>query len=145
MQDVWFTGQPDQQRRIAFKLSSGRRVWVVTFRYSGTYDSLLEGRPDAELNKRILEERLRASRLRGGDKQFVLTPETRTDDHGGVHLPPICCSAELMSSPIDREMHGSALTVVWFATPFFNEPLASFVERSLKDVPWEQNAKDFEF
>jgi hypothetical protein len=145
MQDVWFTGQPDQQRRIAFKLSSGRLVWVVAFRYSGTYDSLLEGGPNAELNKRIIDERLKASRLRAWDKLFLLTPETRADDRGGVHLPPICCSTELMSSPINREMHGSALTVVWFAPPFFSEPLASFVERSLKDVPWEQNAKDFEF
>jgi hypothetical protein len=145
MQDVWFTGQPDQQRRIAFKLSSARLVWVVTFRYSGTYDSLLEGRPNAEVNKRIIDEHFRASRFRDWDKLFLLTPETRTDDRGGVHLPPICCCAELMSSPMKQQMHGSSLTVVWFAPPFFAEPLASFVERSLKEVPWEQNARDFEF
>jgi hypothetical protein len=145
MQGVWFTGQPDQQRRITFKLSSGRLVWVVAFRYSGTYDSLLEGRPNPELNKRIIDERLKASRLRAWDKLLLLTPETRTDDRGGVHLPPICCSAELMSSPMNQEMHGSSLTVVWFAPPFFAEPLTSFVEKSLKEVPWEQNARDFEF
>ena len=36
-------------------------------------------------------------------------------------------------------------TVVWFASPFFAEPLADFVEKSLKDLPWEQQARDFEF
>jgi hypothetical protein len=46
---------------------------------------------------------------------------------------------------MNQEMHGSALTVVWFAPPFFVEPLASFVEKSLKDISWEQNAGDFEF
>jgi len=145
MQDVWLTGQPDQQRRITFRLSSGRLVWVVAFRLSGTYDSLLEGRPNADINKRIVDERLKASRLRAWDQLFLLPPPTRTDDHGGVHLPPICCSAELMSAPMNQEMHGSSLTVVWFASPFFAEPLADFVEKSLKDLPWEQQARDFEF
>jgi hypothetical protein len=145
MQDVWFTGQPDQKRRITFKLQGGRLVWVVAFRYSGTYDSLLEGRPSADLNKRIVEERMKASQLRAWDKMYLLPPETRTDDRGGVHMPPICCSAELMSSPMNQQMHGSSLTVVWFTPPFFSEPLSAFIEKSLAALPWEQNAKDFEF
>jgi hypothetical protein len=37
------------------------------------------------------------------------------------------------------------LTVVWFVPPFFGEPLAAFVEKSIRGVPWEENAKDFEF
>jgi hypothetical protein len=145
MQDVWFTGQPNQQRRITFKLASGRLVWIVSFRYSGTYDSLLEGRPNAEFNKRIIEQWLKTFRFRAGDNMLLISPETRTDDRGAVYLPPICCSAELMSSPTNQKMHGSSLTVVWFAPPFFCEPLGVFIERSLKEISWEPNARDFEF
>lgn len=145
MQDIWLTGQPDSKRRISFTLPSGRLIWVVTFGYSGTYDGLLEGRPNAKMNKEIVDEQLKAAQLRTWDKMFLFTPETRVDDDGAVHLPPLCCNAELMSSPLSQEMHGSSLIVVWFTPPFFNEPLASFIARSMQELPWELHAKDFEF
>jgi hypothetical protein len=112
MQDVWLTGQPDAQRRITFKLDSGRLVWVVTFRYRGTYDGLLEGRPTDEINRQIVEAELKTARRAGSGAVQLLAPPTRTDDRGGVYLPPVCCRAELESSPMNREMHGSSLIVV---------------------------------
>ena len=42
-------------------------------------------------------------------------------------------------------MHGSSLTVAWFAEPFFDEPLRSFIAGSVREVPREQKAQDFEF
>ena len=41
-------------------------------------------------------------------------------------------------------MDGSYLAVVWFSAPFFDEPLASFVGRSLRHIQWEAVARDYE-
>ena len=145
MEDVFLTGGPNEQQRITFKLDSGRLVWVVTFRYAGTYDSLLEGRPDAKFNAEIMESELKTARRLSGDAVLMLPPPTRTDQYGGVHLPPCCCRAELMSSAMKPDMHASSLTVVWFREPFFSLPLGQFVADSLRSVQWERNAQDFEF
>ena len=137
--------QSEPNRRIAFKLSSGRTVWAVRFHYHGTYDSLLEGRPNAGMNQRIIESDLKKARLRPNDPVLLLRPTQQSDVSGGVYLPAISCCAELMSLPMNAAMHGSWLTVVWYASPFFDRPLASFVEESLKQIAWEENARDFEF
>ncbi len=141
-QDVWLTGDATGQGRITIPLASGRRVWVLRFGYSGTYDGLLEGAPSAELNANIIASRGKAAKLRAWDVVLTLPPPTRTDERGRPHLPPVCCVAELESLPMNETMHISALTVVWFAVPFFSEPLADFLNTSLSSLPWEQHAKD---
>lgn len=130
--------------RITFALSSGRAVSASSFHVSETYGSLLEGRPTQAINDRIIDQKLKAAQVRQLDKPFLIAPETVVDNRGGLRLPVLCCSAELMSSSIEGRMDGSYLAVVWFAAPFFGEPLASFIERSLRDIPWDTVARDYE-
>lgn len=130
--------------RIAFNLSSGRAVSATSFRFSETYGSLLEGRPTQAINDRIIEQKLKAAQVRELDKPYLIAPEVVSDSRSGLRLPALCCSAELMSSSIGGRMDGSYLVVVWFVAPFFGEPLASFVERSLRDIPWDTVARDYE-
>ena len=130
--------------RITFNLPSGRAVSAISFRVSETYGSLLEGRPTQAINDRIIEQKLKAAQVRELDKPYLIPPEVVADSRSGLRLPALCCSAELMSSSIGGGMDGSYLAVVWFAASFFNEPLASFVERSLRDIPWETAARDYE-
>ena len=130
--------------RITFVLSSGRAVSASSFHVSETYGSLLEGRPNEAINRRIIEQKLKAAQVRELDNPFLISPEITTDNRGGLRLPVLCCSAELTSSSIGGRMDGSYLAVVWFVAPFFGEPLASFVERSLRDIPWDTVARDYE-
>lgn len=130
--------------RIAFKLLGGRAVSAISFRVSETYSSLLEGRPTQVINDRIIEQKLKAAQVRELDKPHLIAPETVMDARHGLRLPALCCSAELMSSSIRGGMDGSYLAVVWFANPFFDEPLAAFVERSLRDISWDAVARDYE-
>ena len=133
------------KRKITFNLHNGRSVSVEQFQHSDTYASLLEGKPNEFINNRIIERSLKAASKHDSDKPFLIPPKTHQDSRGGVRIPPVCCVAQLMSTPMSSQMHGSALSVVWFSDPFFDEPLAIFTERSLRDIPWEQVARDFEF
>jgi len=130
--------------RITFALASGRVVSVSSFQHSETYGSLLEGRPTQAINDRIIENKLKAAHVRELDKPFLISPEAVTDNRGGLRLPSLCCAAEITSSSVGGDMDGSFLVVVWFANPFFDEPLAAFVEQSLKDLSWELIARDYE-
>ena len=130
--------------KIKLKLSNGRVVSVSEYRHNETYGSLLEGRPSEAINNSIIEEKILGAK-RGLDEPFLIKPEIYADKNGDNNLPPVCCFAELYSEPMNRDMHGSFLIVVWFTKPFFDEPLALFLERSLKDIPWEEFSRDFEW
>jgi hypothetical protein len=145
MQDVWWTGGPDETRRLTFALAFGRRVWVCGFFCDGTYDSLLEGRPDAEMNRRIVEEALAKAQALFHEAPHLIEPELREDAKGTRWLPPVRYIADLMSTPVDAQRHGSALVVVWFGTPSFDRPLREVVPAALGSIAWEQHCRDFEF
>jgi hypothetical protein len=145
MQDVWWTGGPDETRRLTFAVASGRRVWVTGFFTDGTYDSLLEGRPDTEMNRQIVEEaRAKAEQLFHAPPHLI-EPEFREDERGTKWLPPVRYIADLMSTPVDPQRHGSALVVVWFGPACFDRPLREVVPAALSAIAWEQHCRDFEF
>ena len=144
MSDPWFEDQL-ALRQITFKLSSGRRVAVHGFRYGETYAGLLLGVPNAKYNESIIQRKLSEARSGWYEEPYLLPPVTRPGRHSGEFLPPYCCAAEISSSPLRQDEDSSSLTAIWFTPWFFDEPLATFLERSLKDLPWEQVAKDFSY
>jgi len=144
MQDSFSNDPPAQPSRIDVSLASGRLVRVERFGFSWTYEGLLEGLPNARLNQQIIKRALSAASRDRKDGACLLTPAMAEED-GGLYLPEVCCHAELSSSALDASKDGSRLLVVWFAPPFFAEPLATFIQRSLRDLDWEEHAADFEY
>lgn len=55
MQDVLCFGAPNEELRLTFRLRSGRMVWMTGFYFDGTYDGLLEGQPNVQLNKILID------------------------------------------------------------------------------------------
>jgi hypothetical protein len=145
MQDVFCTGAPDETLRLTFSLDSGRRVWLTEFFFTATYDSLLSGRPDEDMNRSIVEQAAVKARELFRETPYVIEPDLRPDASGTKWLPPIWCIADLMSTPVDPLRHMSALVVVWFGQPFFDRPLRAVIPEALAAVPWEQHCRDFEF
>lgn len=84
--------------RIEIELTSGRPVWVVAFLYVGTYEGLIEGFPDDELNKRIVENCLRTARRRRNGDVPLLPYASRLDKGGHPRLPPVFSFAILRPS-----------------------------------------------
>ena len=132
--------------KIEFKLRSGRNVWVRNFGYSGTYDGLMEGLANAKLNRRIIDAQVRAELHFPSDRPpLVIGPETREGPRGSVWMPPICCRAQLESSPFDQARCGSALKVIWFSTwSFFGMSLDEFIPATLSHIDWDAHAHDYD-
>jgi hypothetical protein len=132
---------------LFLKLDCGRNVKLEEFTYSRTYASLLEGRPDAELNARILEYANTEQPKSWGSVAMHLIPpviDVRNSDH--PVLPPVLLRALLTSfEPIDPAFTGSALVVVWLTEECHAEPIAEVVVRMLKGLAWDKLASDFDY
>lgn len=157
---------PFGENRISFWLGSSRLVWVTNFSYSETYAGLLDGWPSGDLNERTIEYALAsaAAHMVPSAPVYMIPPlRVAVPDHilAGYEtyrtqskalfkrpaptpsLPPIRCIAHLESGPLSSSFCGSSLKVVWFEMPFFNAPLMEMLAASLKDIPWEKSARDF--
>src|SRR5262245_30231346 len=100
--DPWVPENSSVDRRISIKLASGRNVWVMRFGFSGTYNGVIEGLPDARLNAQIVASESKRAKIRKWDVVLTLAPSTRTDDRGTPYLPPVSCVAELESLPMNN-------------------------------------------
>jgi hypothetical protein len=152
---------------INIQLSSGRTVFLTGFECSGTYDSLLEGWPTVEINKSVIDSTLRKARhlwSKAGSPVHMIEPVCTPNPHEGSKtftdwvqrilrsgnrpapwLPPVNCIANLQSSPKDKTDSWTWLVVVWFQNPFFDQPLQDVLKKALENIPWDKNAKQFDF
>src|SRR5262245_52193552 len=119
MSDPWFSSV-FELRQLQFALSSGRRVRVMSFRCSGTYDFLLDGMPGPWINNMLIESKINEARLGEWNKVHLLPPATREGEDGGIFLPPHCCAAHLFSERMNNQSDESMVSVVWFTPPFFD-------------------------
>jgi hypothetical protein len=132
---------------LSLTLDCGRRVTLDAFDYAHTYAGLLEGRPNAEMNARIIERELTERDGSWGRRKTHLIPPV-IDDRDPAHpvLPSVCLRAWVWcNDPIDPAFMGSALVVVWFADECHAEPIADVVFRAIRGLPWEQLAEDFDW
>jgi hypothetical protein len=123
------------------KLASGKVVTLERFEMSFTYDGLLLGRPDKEMNDRIIED---AIKKYNQNKVLVLTEDAYVSDN---RLKPIMFSAELTSQPInDKEevYDGSYLNVVWFGGDFKNHTIEKMLG-DLKGFDFDLEADNYQF
>src|SRR5262245_20241886 len=126
-------------------LDCGRQVSLDAFDYSRTYGGLLEGLPNAEMNRRIIE---RAQAEREGSwgprKTHLIPPVVDARDPKHPAFSPALLRAWLhCNEPIDPAFMGSALVVVWFAEECLDEPITEVVFRAIRGLPWDQLADDF--
>lgn len=132
---------------LFFALDCGRQVWLDGFDYSRTYAGLLEGRPNAELNARILEDAVtRREAVWGKRPIHLISPVIDNSDTDHPVLPPVLLRAWLVcSEPVNPEFMGSELVVVWFCDECHGESIEEFVLRAVRTLPWDQLAGDFDW
>ena len=132
---------------LSLTLDCGRQVYLDAFDYAHTYAGLLEGRPNAETNARIIERLLAERDGSWGQRKTYLIPPV-VDDRDPAHpvLPSTCLRAWVWcNDPIDPAFMGSNLVVVWFADECHAEPIADVVFRAVRGLPWGKLAENFDW
>jgi hypothetical protein len=122
------------------KLNNGKVVTLERFEMTFTYDGLLLGRPNKEMNDRIIEEVIKKHNQ---NKVVVLTDDAYVSDD---RLKPIMFKAELTSHPINDEEEvydGSYLNVVWFGGHFKNHTIEKMLGNL--NIEYELNASNYQF
>jgi hypothetical protein len=119
---------------------------VDAFYCKSTYIGLLEGRPDRQMNEKILERaRTEMRRLWGERRTYLAPPVIDQSDPEHPALPPVCLTAWLTCfQPIKEPNAGSELVVVWFRGEFAGEPMTQVLADGIRALPWEALAEDFE-
>ena len=149
----WLTGLlPTSVTQILSKQASDQRLWSVQLNngvkirlerlvVDRTYSGLLEGHPDEELNRQLLEDAILAAEQQFNDwPMHVVTPQIERSAH--PRLPRFRCVGFFESfATKDPEMHASALVVVWFQ----NKSILTGIRLPIKDLDWFSRARDFEY
>jgi hypothetical protein len=119
------------------QLSSGKKVVLEEFTIKMTYQGLLVGKPNKQLNYKIIRDIIDSNE----GKRVVLTLEGAYQDK--ERLKPYICSARLTNEPKDKEFDSSYMYVVWFG----NDITTMTIEQMVKvlDIDWEGEAEDFKF
>lgn len=125
-----------------FTLKDGISVHASHFSFSATYSGLLEGDPSKSnwINDNVLK-RLHCPRDWGTRKTLIITPETENG-----FLPPVIYYAWLNCyTPINPEMHGSELVVIWLGKEPGEKNLETIIYEGIYDLNWKEEAADFEY
>ncbi len=118
-----------------------RTFQVSSFSFSHTYEHLLVGKPNREINERILSEMHTKGAL---FHPRVVRVGVSEEELNGV-LPACYYFAEIQSDPIKEGFCGSILTLCWFDEAPGSRSILEIVEKPLKQLDWETAAEDFDF
>ena len=118
-----------------------REFHISRFFFSFTYEHLLVGKPNREINERILLEMNPKGALFHPNVVHIGVSE---EELNGV-LPACYYFAEIQSDPIKEGFCGSILTLCWFDEAPGRRSILEIVEKPLKQLDWETAAEDFDF
>lgn len=135
-------------------LTTGRSVDLSELRFSSTYGGMLEGYPCKPVNETKIQGLLRSAEREFPAMPVHLVPPPREypDQYAGGFgpvemIPSVACVGSFRSTALnpahDPVLYRSALTVVWFQ-PTTQVPSGCAAEAALREVPWEELAKDYE-
>ena len=141
---------------ISLNLQCGRSVYISGFHYFRTYEELIGGAPDEELNSRIMERALtRMETIWGERKTHLIPPTIEMVQSKHPLLPsqvqhPYLPSAELTAwitckEPVDPNYMASELVLVWYLAEeaFELSSLREVTSNALKTIQWNELADDF--
>jgi len=120
------------------KLKSGKVVTIDNFNMSFTYDGLLLGSPNKEMNDRIIQD---INDSFNGSKVLILFDDAYQNKD---LLKPFIFSARFKSNPIDKRNDESYLNIVWFGDDFKIITIEKMI-MNLKKITWNEEAEDYEF
>ncbi|MFI7408178.1 hypothetical protein ACIBU0_05855 [Streptomyces sp. NPDC049627] len=136
-------------------LTSGRSLYLSELRMSSAYGGMLEGYPCKPVNDKKIKGLVRdAAELTHSSVPVHLVPPPREypDQYAGAFgpvevLPAVACVGVFHSTALDADhdpvLYRSALTVIWFQ-PTPHVPSGCDAEEALREVPWEELARDHE-
>lgn len=135
-------------------LTSGRSIDLSELRLSSTYGGMLEGYPCKLVNEMKIQGLLRSAAREFPSSPVHLVPPPREypDQYAGGFgpvevMPSVACVGSFRSHALnpshDPVLYRSALTVIWFQ-PTTQVPSGCDAEDGLRDVAWEELAKDHE-
>ncbi|WP_049568615.1 hypothetical protein [Streptomyces sp. SBT349] len=136
-------------------LNSRRWIDLSEVRLSSTYGGMMEGYPTKRVNDFILRSRVRVAEEAYPGRPVHLVPpviESPEQPAGRTRepvemLPAVACIGAFESSEIDPAhdsgWYVSMLTVVWFQ-PTADIPSEDGADPALRDLAWEELARDFE-
>lgn len=136
------------QYGLDLQLNSGRVIHLHELSQHPTYSGLLEGEPWASLNQELIESALQYARgkLWNAGIPHLIEPLIRVrPGFSKPSLPPAVCLAHFESSQAARNPGAgmSFLSFVWFQDQFAF-PIDPMVLAQIKDVDWENLARDCE-
>ena len=123
------------------KLASGKIVTIEKFEISFTYDGLLLGTPDKEMNDRTISD---IKKSYGNERLLMLLDDAYVSEK---LLKPIIFSAQLVSGPVnDKEgiYDGNYLNIVWFGSDFKSNTIEKMII-NLRGFDYEKGAQNYEF
>jgi hypothetical protein len=136
----------NEMLNLEFKLKDGRQIFLEMFLESKTYAGLLEGKPDAAVNRDVLNSHASCAKTMWPNEPYVTLGIDSYKSRLAETLPGIICAAQFISyePAVDPKRAGSSLVVIWFQEEMF--PLLQGENADwLKDVAWKQVARDFDW
>ncbi|MFJ4778677.1 hypothetical protein [Streptomyces sp. NPDC088762] len=135
-------------------LSSGRSIALAELRMTSTYGGLLEGYPFKRINDMKISGFQRQAAREFPHEPVHLVPPVRAypDQFAGAFgpaemLPSVACIGVFQSTAVapelDPVLYRSALAVVWFQ-PTSDIPSGEDADPALRDIRWEELARDYE-
>ncbi|WP_328880606.1 hypothetical protein [Streptomyces sp. NBC_00299] len=133
-------------------LTSGRSLDLSELQLSSTYGGMLEGYPCKPVNDMKIKGLVRTAERAHPSVPVHVVPPPREcpDQYAGAFgpvevLPSVACVGAFRSTPLDRDpvLHRSALTIIWFQ-PTTHVPYGCDAEDALREVDWEELARDYE-
>jgi hypothetical protein len=149
-------------------LDCGATIVLKSISQSMTYRGLLEGVPDSDLNRRVMDSaREEGQKLSiNRSKPYLVLPERRDylrmpgdmdalGERGGLlsafrrrkpeWLPVVTCIADFEClAAKNPNMDASSLVIIWFQDEYAL-PLSEAALRSIKALDWHAHAIDFEY
>jgi len=137
---------------MKIELSSGREIFLNKIYQDYTYDGLLLGHPNKEMNDRYVKNSIESAReMMSSPATYLVSPpliEVEIEEHykDAIRMPYITCYGQFESSKIkgDEYNDGSWLTIIWYQEEFAM-PIDSSVTEHIKTISWEEVAEGYQF
>jgi hypothetical protein len=137
-------------------LDDAREIFLNSICQSHTYEGLLAGYPDKEMNDRFIKDAMvSALKKMSAEATYLVPPfslevevHARVKKHykDAIRIPYITCYGQFESSVIkgDDVNDASCLTIVWYQDEF-SMPIDESILEHIKTIDWDGKAEGYQF